>query len=246
MSNNKKNENKQIWMYAVILFTGAFIILLLTAYSQEKFQNNVSDMQNKLDSEKSSKITAMTDLNSAIKENKILTEELDSMRKKLIDSEQKLAEEEQKNKDQQVEIDNTSSTYNLLLIAQEYYNKDDIVNCAITLRYEIDTNNLTQKGAQFYNDLVAKTYSDASRKLYNDGVTKYRKKEFKEAIISFNRSIDLSQGDTYLENCHYYIAKCYYRDNSYEEAIKSINDFLKIYPNSKYGGELKSILDKIS
>lgn len=246
MSNNKKNENNQIWMYAVVLFTSAFIILLLTAYSQEKFHNNVSDMQNKLDTEKSSKLTAMTDLNTAIKENKILSEELNSMRKKLIDSEQKLAEEEQKNKDQQATIDATETTFNLILIAQEYYNNGDIVNCAITLKYEIDIENLTQKGAQFYNDLVAKTYSAASKKLYNDGVNKYRKKDYKEAIISFNRSIDLSQGDTYLENSHYFIAKCHYRDNNYKEAINSINDFIRTYPESSYVSELKNILEKIS
>ena len=88
---DNKNEKKQIWMYALILFAGAFIVLLLTAYSQVKFQNNISDYQNKLSTEEKAKINVVTDYNAAIKEINRLTAELESLRSKLVESEQKIS-----------------------------------------------------------------------------------------------------------------------------------------------------------
>ena len=44
---NKKGKNT-IWIYAVILFTCVFILLLLTGYSQVKFNRNLNEYRNKL------------------------------------------------------------------------------------------------------------------------------------------------------------------------------------------------------
>lgn len=44
MSNNK-SERKTVWIYAVILFTSVFVVLLLTAYSQIKLNTNINKYQ---------------------------------------------------------------------------------------------------------------------------------------------------------------------------------------------------------
>ena len=45
---NNKNARSKIWLYAVVLFTSAFIVLLLTAYSQIKLNRNLSDLNNQV------------------------------------------------------------------------------------------------------------------------------------------------------------------------------------------------------
>lgn len=241
-----KNEKKQIWMYALILFTGAFIVLLLTAYSQLKFQNNISDYQNKLTSEEKAKINVVTDFNAAVKENKRLTAELESLRSKLVESEQKIATAEAKGIQLELKNSNTISSTDLLLVAYDFYNKEDYINCAITLKFDIDKGLLSPKAIQSYNDLVLQSYGKASKLLYTDGYRSYRNKNYQEAIINFNRAISFSQKDEYyIDDAYYYLANSYYKTSNFEDAKRLILLFNNNYPKSPFVGEMKELYSKI-
>jgi len=242
-----KNEKKQIWMYALILFAGAFIVLLLTAYSQVKFQNNISDYQNKLTSEEKAKINVVTDFNAAVKENKRITTELESLRSKLVESEQKIATEEAKGVDIEAKYNNTVISNNLLLIAYDYYNKQDYINCAIILKYDINTEFLSVKALESYNDLILKSYGKASQLLYRDGYKNYRNENYSEAILSFNRAIDFSQkNEYYIDDAYYYLAKCYYKTSKFDEAKKLILIFVVDYPKSSFIKDMKELYSEMA
>lgn len=241
-----KNEKKQIWTYALILFTGAFIVLLLTAYSQVKFQNNISDYQNKLSSQEKAKINAVTDFNTAIKENKSLKTEIEGLREKLVESEQKLATEETKSVDLETKFNNAAGASDQLLTAQDYYVKDDYINCAVTLKYGINIEYLSSKALQIYNDLASKSYSKASLSLYRDGYKSYRKKNYNDAIVNFNRAIDFSkQDDYYIDDAYFYLATSYYRINNYTEAKRIITVFTAGYPKSSFVSSMKALEKKM-
>lgn len=243
---DNKNEKKQIWMYALILFAGAFIVLLLTAYSQVKFQNNISDYQNKLSSEEKAKINVVTDYNAAVKEIGRLKTELESLRSKLVDSEQKIATEEAKGVDLEAKYKNTIEGNNILLTAYEYYNKKDYISCAITLKYDINTEFLSTKANDSYNDLVSKSYGKASQLLYGEGYKNYKNKKYGEAIINFYRSLDFSQkNEYYVDDGYYYIAKCYYKTDNFDEAKKIIHSFIKNYSKSPFVNEMKALYEKM-
>lgn len=245
-NKENKNEKKQIWMYAVILFTGAFIILLLTAYSQVKFQNNISEFQNKLSSEEKAKLSAATNLNSAVQENKRLNTELDSMKNKLLESEQKLASEEEKNTELETKFNSNISNTDLLMIAFEYYSKGDYINCAVTLKYNIATQYLSPKALQSYNNLISDSYPKASKELYSEGYRYYKKRNYEQTVISLNRAIDLSQKtEYYIDDSYYYLARSYYKLSAFEEAKKVINTFLISYPNSSYFKDMQNLLKKM-
>jgi TolA-binding protein len=247
-NNNKenKNEKKQIWMYAVILFTGAFIILLLTAYSQVKFQNNISDYQNKLSSQEKAKINAVTDLNSAMKENKRLNTELESLRNKLVESEQKIATVESKEVDLETRYNNAVSASDLLMTAYELFNKEDYINCAMTLKYELSIDNLSANGVKTYNELVEKSYSKASLQLYRDGYRYYKNQNYSQAIISLNRAIDFSsKNEYYVDDAYYYLATSYFRSSDFEDAKKTINTFVTNCPKSPFMRNMGRLLDKM-
>lgn len=243
---NSRSDKKQIWMYAVVLFAGAFIILLLTAYSQVKFQNNISDYQSKLTTKDKEKINAMNDLNSAVKENKRLTEENASLKSELLNNEQKLKLAEESSSNFQQKYNKLSGAMDSMLIADEYYQNGDIINCALTLKYDIDTQNFSIKAAQHYNELVNKTFSKASYKLYKLGQSNYRKKEYIQAVLNLENAIHLSSNsENYIDDCYYYIAKSYYKNNDFVKAKDAINNYITNYPGGRYVGELKTILDKI-
>jgi TolA-binding protein len=237
-----KNEKKQIWMYALILFTGAFIVLLLTAYSQVKFQNNISEYQNKLSSQEKAKINAVTDFNSAIKENKRLKTEIEALRNKLVNSEQKLAGEEEKSAELESKYSNAVSASDFLMKAQTYYIKEDYLDCAATLKYSINTSYLSADALKLYNDLAGDSFGKASKLLYREGYNKYKKKNYAEAIVSLTRAIDFSnKNEYYIDDAYYYIANSYYKSSNYVEAKKTIDSFLVNYPKSSFVGDMKAL-----
>lgn len=244
--NDSKNEKKQIWIYALILFTGAFIVLLLTAYSQIKFQNNISEYQNKLSTEEKAKINVVTDYNAAVKEIKRLTEEVESLRKKVVDSEQSLSSEESKSLDLQEKYNNTIVCNDLLFSAYQYYNSGDYINCAIKLKYDINTDLLSTKTKEVYDDLVLKSYNKASKLLYADGYKNYKDKKYDEAIESFNRTIDFGQKDEYfMDDAYFYLAKSYCKVSKFNEAKLLISTFINNYPNSTFMNSMQELYNSI-
>ncbi len=243
---DSKNEKKQIWMYALILFTGAFIVLLLTAYSQVKFQNNISEYQNKLSSQEKAKINAVTDFNSAVKENKRLKNEIEALRNKLVESEKTLADEEQKTADLESKFSNETEAMNLLMKAQDDYIKEDYINCAVTLKYSINIAYLNAQSLQVYNELSDKSYEKASSLLYRDGYKNYKKKNYSEAVVNLTRSIDFSKkNEYYIDDAYYFMANSYYKLVDYTSTKKTIDQFMLNCPESSFTKDMKSLGKKI-
>lgn len=243
---DNKNEKKQIWMYAVILFTGAFIILLLTAYSQVKFQNNISEYQNKLSSEEKAKINVVTNLNTVLKENEKLKADIEAYKLKIVDEEKKTAIEEEKRVEVEKKYSEENTNADKMIIALEYFSKRDYVNCAIILKYEINQNFLSSKATQSYNNLVENTYGKASKLLYLEGYRNFKKGNYSEAIISLNRSIDLSKkNEYYIDDAYFYLANSYYKTSNFEEAKKIINSFMISYSDSSLIQDMAALLKRI-
>ncbi len=246
-NKESKNEKKQIWMYALILFTGAFIVLLLTAYSQVKFQNNISEYQNKLSSQEKAKINAVTDFNSAVKENKRLKEELDAIKSKLIEAEQQLADEGERSSDLEAKYSNASRATDLLLKAQSDYIKEDYISCAVTLKYSINTSYLSTNAMQQYNELSDKSFEKASLLLYRDGYKSYKKKDYTQAVISFRRAIDFSKkNEYYIDDAYYYMANAYYKTSDFEGVKKTVAEFSINCPESPFYKDMKALNKKVT
>lgn len=241
-----KSEKKQIWIYALILFTGAFIVLLLTAYSQVKFQNNISDYQNKLTSEEKAKINVVTDLNTAIKDIKKLKEEIDSLNQKLVESEQKIATEEERSSELELKSKNETVAADMLLTAFEYYNQEDYINSALTLKYDVNKVYLSSKGLKSYEELTAECFEKASKILYGNGYRNYKSRNYSEAIIDLNRAIGFAQKDEYyVDDAYYYLAYAYYRASNYQDAKRIILAAETLYPRSSFIKDLKSLYRKM-
>jgi outer membrane protein assembly factor BamD (BamD/ComL family) len=133
------------------------------------------------------------------------------------------------------------------LTAFEYYSKKDYVNCAIILKYDINPQILSIKAAQSYKELVQNTYGKASKSLYLDGYRSYKKGNFNEAIINFNRSIDISnKNEYYIDDAYFYLANSYYKTSNFEEAKKIINSFISVNSDSSFVNDMEALLKKMS
>lgn len=233
-------------MYAVILFTGAFIILLLTAYSQVKFQNNISEYQNKLSSQEKAKLTAVTDLKSALKENERLNKELESLRNKLVESEQEIATQNAKTTDMESKFNSMVSATDALVRAMDYYNQKDYVNSAVILKYDVKLEYLSTQGLNTYNDLIEKCYGKASLQFYRDGYKNYKNKNYAGAIINLNRAIDFSKkNEYYIDDAYYYLAASYYKSSNYNDAKRIISAFQTDCPKSEFTKNMRNLLEKM-
>lgn len=66
---------KTIWIYAVILFTSAFIVLLISAYSQMKFKKNANEYSSSNEINNEIRRRIHFSLSSAVDENEKLAKE---------------------------------------------------------------------------------------------------------------------------------------------------------------------------
>lgn len=243
---NEKNSKNAIWLYAVILFTSAFIVLLLTAYSQIKFNRNLNDYKSQLYSEENAKNNISTSLGTALSENKRLMEELKSVKQEVEDSKIKIEDGNAALKKQQQKANSTINVYDLLVKAQMEYDKGNILGCADILYSKLDSKLLGKSGADLYESLIEKVYGKAAALLYTQGYNEYLKREYDEAAKNLKLSLDYSPNEYFSDDCLYFIAYSKYRQNNNKEAKEYMERLINDYPNSNYKKEAVDLIKEMS
>ncbi len=237
--SSKKNEKKgAIWMYAVILFTSAFIVLLLTAYSQIKFNKNIDDYKNKISSGEKEKINAQMSLNSAIDNNNKMKVELDGLKAKINTQENKqveISKELQAEKNRNIEI---IASYESLIAASEEYDRGNVIECAMILKKKCNYALLQKEAMEKYTYLSEKSFRDAAYRLYIQGYTSFKDKQYGEAIEKLRQSLELRQNEYFSDDSLYYIAYSQYYMGDKAGAKTSAARLLEQYPDSSYSQDV--------
>jgi TolA-binding protein len=241
---NKKGKNT-IWIYAVILFTCVFILLLLTGYSQVKFNRNLNEYRNKLISSEEEISISSHNLKTALEENEMLYKKIEELNnileEKTIDYEE--LEEKLKNKEKENEKSQQVNNYELLLEAEEYYNSGEIIKTTITLLENVDKNKLNSNGLKKYNKLKEEIDKKAPWEFYKEGYNNYIEKEYKDAKFNLNYSLKIAEDEYFSDDCYYYIAYSEYRIGEFELAKKTLETLIKKYPSSNYVEEAQKLLN---
>ena len=241
MSTDKKNRVR-LWLYAVVLFTSAFVVLLITAYSQIKFNRNIDDYRKQIYSEEKEKNRFLLNLNSALEENLKLAGEIKALKEQIKGLKDKAGGMEGKNLELQSKYDNILSTYEKLAEAQNEYNSGNVIACAEILKNKINTGYLDSKGLQMYNSLVEKTYPGASHELYLKGNEAYRNKKYEDAIEYLRKSLLLSDSEYYSDDCYFLLAHSEYRLGDKESAAIFAEALIRKYPKSSLTDESRDLL----
>lgn len=245
MEKSKKNKNN-VWVYAVILFTSAFIVLLLTAYSQIKFTNNMDNIKKRLSEEEKVKLGYEKNYKKSGAENQKLKEILKEQDKLIEDLKTKEKELEDRNAGMEEANKKYSGITAQLFIAEEYYDNKDFVNCAITLLNipvsDINDNVLLGR----YDYLRGKTFSKASSILYHSGLKEYKSKRYEGAIEFFNKTLDLSKTEYFSDDAQFLMAMSYYYLGNKDKCVEYLETLLIDYPENTYKKDAADMLGSIS
>lgn len=244
--NENGNDKKTIGLYAVILFTSAFIVLLLTAYSQMKFTKSAHEYKSLLSTEEKAKINFKTNLNSALEENSKLKQDLSVLEKRL----ERLTGENElfKKRIDQLEEKNGKmlSVYPLLIQAQQYYAEGDIVESALILKSQIDPLLLDDTSAAAYRELSEKCLKKAAKMLFDSGRKAYSRKNYSAAKEAFVKAISLGVNEFYSDDCYFYLAYSEFRLGNKPAAAKVAQELLQRFPGSSYRKEAAELLKDVS
>lgn len=244
MPDGSKKQSR-IWVYAVILFSSAFIVLLLTAYSQIKLNNSLSEYKSKLDNMELQHDNAKFSLNAAIELNAELSKKIDELNEELEAADKKIKEYEELLEREKEKNKLYLSSYEALINAHMEYEKGNFIDSALLLQEHCDPDHLNNKALEMYTDLKNKVYKEASYKLYTDGYNLYKNKAYGEAIKSFKLSLSLTGSEYYSDDCYYFMAYSYYFINDHEQARQTAQTLLEKYPESTYKNATEELLRMI-
>ena len=243
--SGEKNGKNTIWLYAVILFTSAFIVLLLTAISQIKFNKNIDEYKNQILIEESAKNNIQINLGTVLSENKKLNEKLKDLMQENEDLKIKVDEANKLLNKQQQKSSAYGNAYDMLINAQAEYNNGNIINCADILYSKIDSKLLGKTGVEIYNDLADKVFVKAAKILYIDGYKNYIDKNYETAINFLKKSYEYTSYEYFSDDCLYFTAYSYYRLGNINEVKVYMQKIVDIYPNSSYMVEAVNLIKEI-
>jgi hypothetical protein len=228
-----KNVKTKIWVYAVVLFTSAFIVLLFAAYSQIKMNKNLENYRNLVTSQKSEKNKYQLSFANAQEINNKLNEEI----KKLEDEKKSLSDSIDNLNKQISDLNDKSgkqiSSYEELCSIQAMYLNGDIINSSQRLK-TLDINQLNLEAQNLYTTLCLKVYNEAGKILYDEGYKLYRSEKYSDAIGKFSLSREMWTKGEYSDNCLYYLAYANYRLGNELLAVEYMNNLIIEYPDSAF------------
>lgn len=244
--SEKKREKKDIWFYAALLFTSAFVVILLTAYSQIKLNKSIDEYESKIQSEIKEKYVYQYDLRMALQENKQLKENIESLNKKIDELEKEKSELSEKLEKEGGKLQDAINFYNILTAAEQEYQKGNLVKCAQLLHVQIDKNILGPVAKAKYDTLFANSNFKAGLQLYNEGYRLYRQRKFAEAAGKFLSSYELTQSDYFSDDCLYFAAYSFYYIGERNKANEYLQILIKKYPQSTYRNEALNLQKKLN
>lgn len=241
MSENNKGK---IWVYAVVLFTSAFIVLLITAFSQLRFNKSIENYRLQISDSESEKNKFLINLNSALDQNMKLEQQIKELEEELKKLEEKVSELETVNSRLADERNNVNRAYELLLLAFDDFNKGNFVSCAERLT-EINTSYLDDSGRKQYGYLVSRSYTKAAHELYSQGYGYYKKKNYALAVENFRRSLKFASDEYFVDDCYYLLGLSEYMLGNMENAKTAFKTIVEKYPDGSYLDAAEDYLKQI-
>lgn len=229
----KRNIKAKIWVYAVVLFTSAFIVLLITAYVQIKQQRSINDYKTQISVQQNENKKFQLSYANAQEMIDKLTGDNDNLtadNKSYNDTIDKLNNDLNQIKE---ESDQQIAQYEKLCEAQSEYLKGNIVACAQLLK-NIDPKDLDGKAAEAYSLISGKAIKEAGSQLFEEGYKLYQNSKYTEAIEKLSLCRDISNNEDFSDNCLYYLAYAKHRSGQTAIAVDMMKTLIQEYPSSSF------------
>jgi len=241
--NTNTNKKSKIWIYAVILFTSAFIVLLFTAYSQIKMNKNLNDYKSQIYNKESEKNKVQQNFSSAQEMNAKLNEDIKKLEDENVVLENEISNLKKDNESIEETLKIKSEAVEGLSNAIIEYLNGNIVACAGLLK-SIDVANLDTKTVITFNVLTLKANAEAGKILFDEGFSLYNKAKYSEATEKLLLSAQYAPGETFSDKCLYYLAYAEVKNNNTTSALEHMNKLIASFPSSKYLNSAKRFIAK--
>ena len=238
-------RKKTVWIYAVILFTSAIIVLFVTTLSQIKSNRRFFEYEQKITSGQKEKAKFQSSLQDTLEENKKLAlqiDELEEEKSSLQNNNQESIKKLEESLDSKARI---KEAYEKLEKAKDRFDNDEIIESSLILYYEIDKSIFGHFGKKAYEELSKECFLKASKKLYEQGYKLFIQKKYTEAIEKFMFSVQLQNNQYYSDDCYYFAGYAEYNQGKYENASMYMHILLDKYPDSNYIDDAQYLLRKI-
>lgn len=224
----------KVWIYAVVLFTSAFIVLLLTGYSQIKFNKNMTEYKNVIFSNEADREKWRTDLEGVMLENKRYLQEIEKLTLQLADTKNEITDLSEtliENKNGQ---DKITENYENLSEARNLFDKGNILESGKILFAKVEKNLLGSKAALEYEAMVEAIKDKGSKIAYAEGRRFYQNKEYAKASEMFKKSLEYNKETYYSDDSNYYLAWSLYKSDRYAEALETLDNMYSSFPESQF------------
>ena len=220
--NFMENKPKIPYIYAIIIFSSALLLILITSTSR----NYINEEENKLTKQMGMFEGIQATLHDLKEENNRLKEKLNFQQEKQKEMQESINEL----KDEKLLIMQNADD---LLLAKDFYYIRDYINCAEYL-YKVNTELLGEKARKEYNLIAGEVFEKASRTLYMKGYRDFKNKMYSEAIKNFETSLKYKNDMYYSDDAMYYLALSYKNINETDKSKQIFDEFIKTYPDSLY------------
>jgi len=238
------NKTKFLWIYAIVLFTMAFILIFFSAVNQYRMNKNIDSYKEHLNKQTGLFQGIEEGISTLVSENENLKKQLKELEEKNNDLENKNKITNEKLEQLNAQVSEIGRTVDNLLNAKESFDKKDYKQAALSLE-QINPNLLGEKSRELYNHMQEVSFEKAARIFYNEGYKLYVSGQYEQAILSFQKSVQFKNDQYFSDDAMYYLGDSYLKINNVEEAEKTFNQFKELYPTSQFISLVQEKLDMI-
>lgn len=230
----QKNENKNLWVYITIFFAVIFVLLIITAFSQIKYNKSITKYKSDIQNEQSDKAKYQLNLKNALEENESLHSEVDKLNKNIDELKKQIDEKDKALSELQDKYKNALTFYEKLRKAEAEYNNGNVNECALILKSINLQDDYDENSRELYNNLAELSFYTASESLYYEGYNLYLGGNFSQAIDKFKNSLYISENEYFSDDCYYYLAYSEFGNGNIESAVNYMKDLINKYPDSMF------------
>lgn len=240
MNDNKKAK---VWVYAIVLFTSAFVILLLTAYSQIKLNKSLNNYRNEISSKVTENKKVQQNFSSAQEMNEKLNAEIKKLQEENSMLQDNVSSMLAQKEDAEIQLSNKNTAFSNFSTALSVYFNGDYIQCAQLLT-QIDQTNLDGKSLELYKSFAPKVEAEAGRILYLDGRSLYKKGQYSSAAEKLLLSNQYAKNQAFSDNCLFYLAYAEIKSGNKTSSVEHMKKLLADYPSSSFRKYAEKFLER--
>lgn len=239
----RENKKASVWLYAVILFTSAFIVLLFAGYSQIRLNQNLSDYKSQVFNTESEKNEYLRNFASAQEMNEALNNEISQLKEENDDLKKRINELTDEKDALQEVLHKTKDAADKLSIVIGIYLEGDVIGAAEQLKI-VDVTALDETTAKTFKTFENKVTEEAGNQFFEEGLSLYNKAKYDEAAEKLLLSFQYAPKEEFSDKCLYYLAYAEFRAGKKAEALEYMKRLVSGYPKSNYLRRAKQFVSR--